>query len=645
LFVEFPENPLLNGVEKVKEIIDRNRREISNLLSQNDKNYKNFVRPLLELERDLGEIFTPIYHIHSVNNSEESQKVYGELLPIISDYESEVSQNLELYNSFKDISNRECRFLNREERKVLENLIEDFKLSGAELDDHKKERLTEINSQLSQLANSFSQNVLDDTNSFEMIVTDFRDVKEIPLSDLEEAKFEGGWKFNLQMPSYLAYITYGSNREFREKIYRAYTTRGEKNSEIIDQILELKFEKAQILGFNNYAELSIATKMAKSTDAVLDFLYKLGEKSKDIAKKELNEIRNYSKIEDFQPFDLAYFSEKFRKEKFDIDEEEYRPYFEQKSSVKGVLDFLSKLLKIEFRKVETTVWNSKVEVFDIYENGEIVSRLFLDLEARRDKRGGAWMNDWHSHHISSIGDRNLATAFVVCNFPKSSENSPSLLRHDDIHTLLHEMGHAVHHLLSRVREIDISGTNGVEWDAVEFPSQFLENFAFEPLFLKSFAKHYQTGETLSDEMISKLIGAKNFQSALFMVRQLEFSIFDFKLHMKKYRGDEVQNLLDQIRLELSPLNPPKYNKFQNSFSHIFSGGYSAGYYSYKWAEVLSADLFFQFVDRGIFDDELSKKYREIVLARGGTDSMNNLFIELLGREADEKQLLRLNGII
>ena len=498
---------------------------------------------------------------------------------------------------------------------------------------------------LSELSNNFSQNVLDDTNSFEMIVTNQNDISEIPKSDLENAKIENGqWKFTLQMPSYLAYMTYGTNRNLREKLYKAFVSRGEKNENLINEMLSLKYEKSQMLGFQNFSEFSIAEKMAKSTKDVINFLENLAEKSKAQAKTEFETIKKFSEIENFQPFDLAYYSDKYRKKFFEIDEEIYRPYFEQTLVVNGVLNFISKLFDIKFKKVETPLWNDKATAFDIIENGKTISRLYLDLEARKNKRGGAWMNDWHSHHINSSGNENLATAFVVCNFSPSSKDNPSFLRHDDIHTLLHEMGHGIHHLLSRVSEIDISGTNGVEWDAVEFPSQFLENFAYESSFLKSFAKHHETGKTLSDEMIQKLIDVKNFQSALMMIRQIEFSLFDFQLHLKLYQGDEVQELLNSIRSDISPIIPPKYNKFQNSFSHIFAGGYSAGYYSYKWAEVLSADLFFEFIEKGIFDTDLAKKYRNTVLACGGTKSMSEIFFDLLNRQPDETKLIQLNGI-
>jgi oligopeptidase A len=476
-----------------------------------------------------------------------------------------------------------------------------------------------------------------------MVLTDFEDVKELPEFELQQAKTEDGYRFTLQMPSYIAYMTYGSNREKREKLYRAYTTRSPENSEIIDKILKLKREKANLLGFETYADLSIATKMADKREDVLGFLESLSQKSKKQAEKELNEIVEFSGLNNLQSYDLAYYSEKFKKKFYDIDEEKYMPYFEQSRVVNGLFEFLSEIFGVEFKQVENQLWNEKASTYDIYENGKVISRFYIDLEARESKKGGAWVNDWIPHHINSSGDEVLPEAFVVCNFSKSSEEQPSLLRHDDVVTLFHEVGHLLHHSLSRVNEPNISGINGVEWDAVEFPSQFLENFAYEPSVLKRFAKHYQSGETLSDEMIDKLIKAKNFQSAMSMVRQLEFGIFDFKLYSGEFEGDEVQNLLDSIRKDISPLTPPSYNRFQNGFSHIFAGGYSAGYYSYKWAEVLSADFFYALLDSD-FDRELSTKYREIVLGMGGTYGMGKLYQKLLNREPDVKNLLRLSGI-
>jgi oligopeptidase A len=617
----FPENPLSDGFEVVSERIEKNREEIERLLEVSEKSYQNFLVPFEKLDEELDELFTPIYHLNSVQNSKESQEVYSKILPILSEYGTEVSQDLRIFEALKSISKEG---LSKEEIKVLENALFDFQLSGAELPEEKKSRVKEINLRLSELSNNFSQNLLDATNSFEIFL-EREDIEGIPESDLEEV--DGKYRFTLQMPSYIAYMTYGPNREIREKIYKAYVSRAEENGEVLKEILELRQEKAKILGFNSYAELSLQTKMANTPDEVVDFLNGLAEKSKDVAKEELEEIRNYSGLPDFKSFDLSYYSEKYRKEKLDLDEEAYRPYFEKSSVVVGLFDFLKSIFGVEFRKVVERVWEDSAETYHLFENGNLIGRLYLDLDARESKRGGAWMNDWQSHTKEKI-----PTAFVVANFP------PKLLRHDDVVTLFHEMGHAIHHLFSKVGEHSISGTNGVEWDAVEFPSQFLENFAFESDVLKTFAKHYETGETLPEEMIERLQNTKNFQSALQMVRQLEFGLFDMKLHIGKEK--DVQELLNSIREEISPLIPPSYNKFQNGFSHIFAGGYSAGYYSYKWAEVLSADMFYQFLE----NHEIAEKYKDIVLASGGSESMSELFKKVSDREPDGKYLLKLVGI-
>jgi oligopeptidase A len=512
----------------------------------------------------------------------------------------------------------------------------------------KKARLKEINLRKSTLTNDFSQNLLDANNAYALIIKDEKDVEGIPASDLENAKQDdGSYKFTLQMPSYIAYMTYGRNPSLREELYKAYTTRSPENADIIDELMQLRQEMAQLLGFNNYAELSIAPKMATSTDKVIGFLEELATASKTQAKQELAELEALARKEGqdkISSFDTAYYSEMLKKEKYEIDEEAYRPYFEQKSVIQGLFDFLHRLLGIEFRAVDVKLWDEKASAYDLYVDNTLRSRLYIDLEARATKRGGAWMNNWQTHCKDEKGETVLSSAYIVCNFPASSKTTPSLLRHDDVVTLFHEMGHALHHMLSEVHEVSVSGVNGVEWDAVEFPSQFLENFAYEPQVLKLFAKHYETGEILSDEMIGKLDKARNFQSAMGMLRQLEFSIFDFKLHMKLHTGDQVQALMDSIRDEISLLKPPSYNKFQNGFAHIFAGGYAAGYYSYKWAEVLSADAFFHFVDNGIFEEEIASSYRDIILGLGGSESMSVLFEKFMGRELDTTGLLRLNGI-
>ncbi len=646
-FIDFSLN-LETFETDLAEHLERSRQTIADLLAIEEKTYANFVRPFDLLEEELELFFTPLSHINSVQNSPESQKVYASCLPPLTDYSTFVGQNLDIYDAFKTVKANEYDRLTTEQRRILDLNILHFELSGAHLDDASKERLAEINLRKSTLTNDFSQNLLDATNAYEKIITDPADVEGIPQSDLEEAMFEEDgvtkYRFTLQGPSYITYMTYGPSRSIREELYRAYTTRAPQNAAIIDELMALRQESASLLGFNNYSEYSLASKMAPNTQSVLKFLNDLIDASYAQGQQELEELRTFAGNIDLQSYDSAYYSEKLKQERYDIDEEEYRPYFEQHSVIEGMFTFLEQLFGIRFVKQTIPLWNDKASAYDVYEGDILRSRVYFDLEARKDKKGGAWMHNFQTHHEDTEGNLHLSSAFVVCNFPPSSDTSPSLLRHDDVVTLFHEMGHTLHHLLSLVKEHGVSGVNGVEWDAVEFPSQFLENFAYEPKVLKLFARHYETKEVLSDEMIAKLIRAKNFQSAMFMLRQLEFALFDFELHSRLYQGDDVQTLLNSIRQRTSLIKPPSYNKFQNSFSHIFSGGYSAGYYSYKWAEVLSADAYYAIVDEGVFGSELARKYKEVILGKGGSQSMQELFIEMMGRECETTNLLRLSGI-
>lgn len=652
MFKEFILDDFENSAKNLEILIAENKKELEELLKIEEKTYDNFVVPYQMMGERLEQFCIPIFHIDSVKNSENTQKVYDECLPLISIYGSQLSSNEKVYSAFKDIQYKYNSTLNIEQQKVLENEIRDFALGGCGLNDEKKQELEKINLELSELGKQFSQNLLDATNAWEMIIENEEDVKEIPTSDLEAAKFtdEDGkvkYKFTLQMPSYIAYITYGTSRDRREELYKAYNTRAPQNGKLIERILELKEKEANLLGFDNYAQLSLATKMAQSEDEVINFLYELAKYSKDKAKEELEEVASFASkdgINELQSYDLAYYSQKLKEAKYDIDEEYYRPYFEKNSVLNGLFDFLHKIFNIKFQKVDAPVWDEKATVYEVSENGKSTARLYVDLEARKDKRGGAWMNNWHSH--SFINDKKqLPTAYIVCNFPTSSETTPSLLRHSDVVTLFHEMGHALHHILSKVGQPYVSGINGVAWDTVEFPSQFLEYFSYDKDVLKMFAKHYQTNEVLDDEAIDKLINARNFQSSLSTIRQLEFALFDFKLHQKLYKEDEVQVLLDTIRDEISVLKPPAYSRFQNGFSHIFAGGYAAGYYSYKWAEVLSADAYYLFIENGVFNEQLAAKYKEIVLGKGGSIDMNELYYQFASRKPDIKSLLKIDGII
>ncbi|QKJ27205.1 M3 family metallopeptidase [Aliarcobacter cibarius] len=654
MFCEFNLENLENSSVELEKILEQSREEIKNLLAIENKTYKNFVLPFQEIGERINEFITPIFHIDSVKNSEITSKVYEECLPIISKYESEISQNENIYSALKYIQYNENNTLNSIQKKVLENEIRDFELSGCNLEKEKKQRLEELDLQLSELSHKFSQNLLKATNSYSLIIENFEDVKGIPDSDLELAKFvEDGkskYKFTLHMPSYIAFMTYSTSREKREELYKAYTTRAPENGKIIEELLKLKEEKVKILGFSNFAQYSLATKMAKSEDEVIKFLEELGNKAKPKAIKEFEEIKELALkdgINDFRASDIAFYSEKLKKAQYDLDEEYYRPYFEQNSVLNGFFEFLYKMFNIKFTKVESKAWDEKVQVYNISENNQIIARIYIDLESRSDKRGGAWMNNWHSYYRTSDDKIKLPTAYIVGNFPQSTKDIPSLLRHSDVVTLFHEMGHALHHLLSKVDEPFVSGISGVAWDVVEFPSQFLEYFSYDKDVLKLFAKHYKTGEVLDDEAINRLIKARNFQSSMATVRQIEFALFDFKLYQELYKKEEqIQKLLDEVREKFAVIIPPSYNKFQNGFSHIFAGGYSAGYYSYKWAEVLSADAFYMFIESGnIFNQELGLKYKECVLSKGGSYNMDKLFYNFAKREPKVDSLLKIDGII
>ena len=654
MFKEFNLDNLEQSKDILEHMLDESREEINKLLNIENKTYKNFVLPFQEIGESINDFLTPIFHIDSVKNSEVTTKVYEECLPVISKYETEISQNENIYRYLKDIQYKEKRSLNNIQNKILENEIRDFKLSGCHLETDKKKRLEELNLKLSELSHQFSLNLLNATNSYEMIIDNYDDVKEIPKSDLELATFEEEgktkYKFTLQIPSYLAYITYGTSREKREEIYKAYCTRAPENGKIIEEILKLKNEKSNILGFDSYAQYSLTTKMANKEEDVISFLEEIGNKAKNRSLEELSDIKQLALkdgIDNFRSSDVAYYSEKLKKAKYDLDEEYYRPYFEQESVLKGFFDFLNQLFEVKFTFVEEKSWDDKVRVYNLSTNDKTFARIYIDLESRKDKRGGAWMNNWHSYYVDSQEKEHLPTAFIVCNFPPSTDKTPSLLRHSDVVTLFHEMGHALHHLLSEINEPFVSGISGVAWDTVEFPSQFLEYFAYDKDVLKIFAKHYKTKEVLDDEAINRIIKSKNFQSSLATVRQIEFALFDFKLHQKLYKTEkEVQELLDTVRNEFSAIIPPSYNKFQNGFSHIFAGGYSAGYYSYKWAEVLSADAFYMFIEsNNIFNKELALKYKSCILSQGGSKNMDELFFDFANRKPSVDSLLKIDGII
>ena len=634
------------------ETIEKNKKQIEKLLKLKDKTYKNFVAPYYELGERLNFFIQPIFHLNGVKNSSKTQKTVKQILPALTAYSTEISQNKKLYEALKEIYEKEQATLSAEELNALKDEIDDFELEGVALEDDKKQRIKEINEALSELQNDFSQNVLDDTNAFEMILENEADVDGMPELEKESAKTTKDgktvYKFTLQQPSYLAYLTYGPNRAKREELYKAYSTRGTKNGELITKILALRDEKAKILGFDSFASYSLATKMASSHSEVLEFLRSLAAKSKVGGQKDFEELKGFAAKDgntDLQSYDTAFYSERLRREAFDIDEEYFKQYFELNSVLDGMFEFLKNMFGIEFKEVSAKLWDKGAKAFDMYENGVVSGRLYMDLCARRDKKGGAWMDNWLNAHIDVKDKEVLPVAFIVCNFPKQTKKTPSLLRHYDIETLFHEMGHALHHLLSKNKVPTVSGVNGVMWDVVEFPSQFLENFAYKKEVLKMFSYHYKTKEPLSDEDIARLQRARNFQSAMGMLRQLEFGIFDMRIHSTQTDEAGAEKILGEVRDEVAVIRPPEYNKFKNSFSHIFSGRYAAGYYSYKWAEVLSADAFFMFEGKdGELDYTLGSKIRETVFAKGGAFNMREIYREFAGRDANVESLLKLYGI-
>jgi len=622
---------------------------IDALTKSDSHSYAEVLKPMQDLEEELGNFFTPLSHLNSTENSEATQKAYEESLPQLSKFSSTIAQNEALFEKIKKIESDDL-----EQKRVIENEIKGFVLSGAELPLDQKKELEEIDLKLSELGNNFSQNLLNATNEYELIIHNEADVAEIPESDLALARVEKGegvhYRFTLQIPSYMAYMTYGSNRAYREELSRAYATRAPENAKVIDELMALRQRKAKLLGFESYSAYSLATKDAPDTDTVTQFLEELATQALPQAKEELAELKAFAKrtdgIEELRGFDLGYYSEKLKKEKFDFDNSMTKPYFEQSKVLNGMLDVVSELFSVSFKEVDATVWNEKVKTFDIYEAGALAGRVYFDLEARESKRGGAWMHDWETHFVDARGEKHLPTAFIVGNFSPSTADQPSLLQHDDVVTLFHEMGHGIHHLLGRCHERSVSGINGVAWDVVEFPSQFLEAFAYEKPILKRFAFHYETGEPMSDELLDKINDTKNYQAALGILRQVEFSLFDFNLHKKLYQGDEVQALLDGIREKTALLPVPEYNKFQNGFAHIFAGGYAAGYYSYKWAEVLSADAFYACLDEESgFNQAKAEGYLKYILNRGGSEDMSVLYQKWLGREPQVESLLRLYGIV
>jgi oligopeptidase A len=615
----------------------------------------------------LNRVWSPVSHLNAVMNAEALRAAYNACLPRLSEYSTEIGQNERPYQAYQSIAKGpEYTHLDAAQRKVIEDALRDFRLSGVALPAGQKDRFKAIMQSLSRLQSKFSENVLDATQAWKKHVTDETELTGLPDSARslahQAARREGleGWLLNLEFPSYLPVMSYADNRELRREMYEAYVTRASDqgphagrwdNSEIMEQILTLRHEAAQLLGFASYAEYSLATKMAESTDQVMDFLIDLAARSRPQAQHELEEIKTFARevhdISELEVWDIGYYSEKLRQYRYQISQEELRPYFPESRVIPGLFAVVQRLYGLRIRRRrDVEVWHPDVRFYEIEaEDGSVRGRFYMDLYARANKRGGAWMDGCITRRRTPQG-LQIPTAYLVCNFTPPVGDSPALFTHNEVETLFHEFGHCLHHLLTRVDYAAVAGINGVEWDAVELPSQFMENWCWEREALDLIAGHYQTGYPIPEDLYQRMIAAKNFQSAMQMVRQLEFALFDFRLH-REYdprRGGRILEILDEVRRQVAVIIPPAFNRFPHGFSHIFAGGYAAGYYSYKWAEVLSADAFSKFEENGVFDRVTGERFLHSILEVGGSrDAMTN-FVEFRGREPSIDPLLRHSGI-
>ncbi|HNY25596.1 MAG TPA: M3 family metallopeptidase [Alphaproteobacteria bacterium] len=635
-------NAMENAEVHVKNAVADARVQTEKLVKMQNKTYMNFVRPLMDIDAKLNEVTGPIYHLNSVNNSAETQKVVDAILPILSDYSSDMSRHHGIYNGMLEIKKNEYEKLDFAQKRIVDDLIKAFKIAGVDLPADKQARLKEIDAKLAKLSNDFSNNIIAANKKNKITIKDEKLLGDMPQSDKDAAKTQDGWQFSLLAPSYAPFMQYVTDRNLREEMYKNYSTRAPENEKIIPQILKLRDEKAKILGFKNYAELAFQFRDAKTPEHADKYLSEIAKLAKPVAQKEYDDLEKFSKI-DLQPWDVNFYARILKKEKYDLDEAETKPYFEMNATINGTMSVISEMFGIEFHERPAKIWDKNVKYFDVIRDGKVIAGIYLDLQTRESKKSGAWASDFSSHYMDSQNREHLAQAVVVGNFPVGTDKNPSLLSLNDVNTLFHEMGHAVHQLLSTTNELDGSGFD-VDWDVVEFPSQFLESFWLNPTVLKKIGKHYKTGEQIPDVLIKRIIASDQFEKGMWLVRQLEFGLFDLELHQLNGANEEkVQSVLDNVRSKVAVIKIPKYNKFQNTFSHIFAGGYDAGYYSYLWAESLSADAYIAF-DGNPFNKELAYKYRDTVLAMGGSKNMSEIYREFLGRDPKPDSLLKYYGL-
>jgi oligopeptidase A len=625
--------------------------------------WQNFVLQLENMDEQISRAWSQVGHMNAVVNSPELREAYNENLAKLTDFYSDLGQDERLYAKYKTIhASAEFKNLNQAQQKIITNEVRDFKLGGAELPADQKVRFKAINEELSKLASKFEENVLDTTNEFALFIEDKAELAGIPddvlQTALEAAKKDDkvGYKFTLHFPSYLPVLQYADNRPLREKLYRAYATRASEfgkpefdNTPIITQLLKLKLEEAKMLGFNNFAELSLATKMADSPKQVIEFLQNLASKAKPFAAQDMIELSDYAAklgINDMQAWDVSYVSEKLREDKYAFSDQEVKQYFPEAKVMAGLFKVIETIFGVFVQKTESPTWHADAHFYSITRpDGTLVGQFYLDLYARNNKRGGAWMDEAITRRLVD-GKLTTPVAYLTCNFSAPVGGKPALFTHDEVITLFHEFGHGLHHMLTEVNDYSVSGIKGVEWDAVELPSQFMENFCWEWDVLRHMTQHVDTGAQLPRELFDKMVAAKNFQAGMQTVRQIEFSLFDITLHSAfDPNGKKTPlHLIEEIRDQVAVVRPPVWNRFPNNFSHIFAGGYAAGYYSYKWAEVLSADAYSLFEEHGGLSKEAGQKFWQEILSRGGSRPAMESFVAFRGREPSIDALLRHNGM-
>ncbi|WP_274872288.1 oligopeptidase A [Serratia marcescens] len=630
--------------------------------------WDNLCQPLAESDDRLSRIWSPIGHLNSVKNSPELRAAYEQALPLLSEYGTWVGQHEGLYQAYRSLKEGAAfEALSVPQRKAVDNALRDFELSGIGLSADKQQRYGEIVARLSELGSTYSNNVLDASMGWSKLITDEAELSGLPESALAQAqamaqaKEQDGWLLTLDMPSYLPVLTYADNRALREEMYRAFATRASDqgpnagkwdNSEVMAETLALRHELAQLLGFATYADKSLATKMAESPEQVIGFLSDLAKRARPQAEQELAQLRAFAKqhygVDELEAWDITYYGEKQKQHLFSISDEQLRPYFPEQRVVEGLFEVVKRIYGItakERKDVET--WHPDVRFFDLFAaDGELRGSFYLDLYARENKRGGAWMDDCVGSLRKADGTLQKPVAYLTCNFNRPLGDQPALFTHNEVTTLFHEFGHGLHHMLTQIDTAGVSGINGVPWDAVELPSQFMENWCWEPEALAFISGHYQSGEPLPKAMLDKLLAAKNYQAALFILRQLEFGLFDFRMHFEysPEKGAQILPTLAEVKKMVAVVPSPSWGRFPHAFSHIFAGGYAAGYYSYLWAEVLSADAYSRFEEEGIFNAETGKSFLDNILSRGGSEEPMALFKRFRGREPQLDAMLRHYGI-